>query len=445
MGFTDIFTSSTTSPTSASPATIDTEKDEVFRKLTEELVKVREENQKLEFSNQKAVAEKKEAVNRMRELEDSFRMREGIIDTLERRIDNLELENQRLLSVETELALLRQDQKDHPLSSSDASYRYDQLSEIFSQLRDTLSCAVCYEPYIKDQATSLLCGHSFCRDCFSNWEQRHVEAWKLNPHQQGVYPGPDCPECRSKEVRRGKVRIWALEETVRLVDRAVREIEKAQFTPKSEEMVGGSKQNGEAEIFGHESSAQIDTMEEGVTTREEEEDVVVTEEPKEEDHQIPEEPQVANSVSHGSEIDNVSPTIETSTSTREAARPPTPIRTSRTSPDSSPSPPSPSTSSSHPQGSNPSNEDIVMTSDSFATIRNSLENRTESTNVEVNQFSEPSSSSCSTAAVPDPTSSSAEDSPMNESVDPSVAAEIEEARNLLRPRTPNPYIAVFRR
>ncbi|GAA5976908.1 hypothetical protein JCM5350_007287 [Sporobolomyces pararoseus] len=442
MGFTDMFTSSTTSPTSAnSTTTIDTEKDDVFRKLTEELVKVREENQKLELSNQRAIAEKKEAVNRMRELEDSFRMREGIVDTLERRIDNLELENQRLLSVETELALLRQDQKDHPLSSSDASYRYDQLSEIFSQLRDTLSCAVCYEPYIKDQATSLLCGHSFCRDCFSNWEQRHVEAWKLNPHQQGVYPGPDCPECRSKEVRRGKVRIWALEETVRLVDRAVREIEKNQFTPKKEESVKGSKQNSEDTTFVGEHSEE----EEGVSTRQGEE-TVITDEPREEDNRIREEPQPATSASHGSDIDNDVSASETTTSTAEEARPPTPTRAPQASTESSPSLPSPSTSSADPQLPPPfSNDDVVMTSDSTTTTPNPLETRIESTNDQVSQIAHLSSSTFTTSVLPGSTHSSEEDSPMNEIVAPSTAAEIEEARNLLRPRTPNPYIAVFRR
>lgn len=46
----------------------------------------------------------------------------------------------------------------------------------------------------------------------------------------GVYSGPDCPECRSKEVKKGRVRIWALEEAIRIVAKGV-EQSAVQFVP----------------------------------------------------------------------------------------------------------------------------------------------------------------------------------------------------------------------
>lgn len=69
--------------------------------------------------------------------------------------------------------------------------------------------------------------------CYTSWEQRSIEAFKLSP-VAGQYLGPDCPECRSADVRRGRIRIWSLEEVVRLVDRAQREIASRPYVPKVE-------------------------------------------------------------------------------------------------------------------------------------------------------------------------------------------------------------------
>ncbi|GAA5934823.1 hypothetical protein JCM1841_000264 [Sporobolomyces salmonicolor] len=209
MGFSDLFAPS------QPLANVPDDKEEVARRLTQELVQIKEARDA--------------AVSRIRELEDVLRLKEGMFDILERQIENLERENGRLREKEQELEALRLDQTEHPLSDSDLAYRYAQFNDIFAQMRDTLSCAVCYEPYARDQVISLGCGHSFCSACFSSWEARHIEAFKLSP-QQGVYAGPECPECRSTDVRRGRVRIWALEEVVRLVDRATKEIAKP-YTP----------------------------------------------------------------------------------------------------------------------------------------------------------------------------------------------------------------------
>lgn len=66
--------------------------------------------------------------------------------------------------------------------------------------------------------------------CYSEWEQRSVEAFKISP-LQGAYLGPECPECRTADVRRGRVRIYSLEEVVRLVERGKREIAAHPYTP----------------------------------------------------------------------------------------------------------------------------------------------------------------------------------------------------------------------
>ena len=47
----------------------------------------------------------------------------------------------------------------------------------------------------------------------------------------GRYPGAPCPECRTEDVKKGQVRIWALEEVVRLVERLQRESEEMYQPP----------------------------------------------------------------------------------------------------------------------------------------------------------------------------------------------------------------------
>lgn len=115
----------------------------------------------------------------------------------------------------------------------DLLHRHNQQSELFESIQEALTCPVCYEFFGRDAAVSLLCGHTFCGPCFAKWEgsskrilflffafgkfsdvcffgmvvARSLDAFKLSTIQ-GVYPGPDCPECRSTDVRRGRVRIW---------------------------------------------------------------------------------------------------------------------------------------------------------------------------------------------------------------------------------------------
>ncbi|GAA5937763.1 hypothetical protein JCM3775_002121 [Rhodotorula graminis] len=207
------------------------DKGDVIKSMMHELVDLKQRNAELEESHRIAVRARKSAVERVRELEDVLRLKEGIFDSLERQISLLEKQNTALQLKEAELAALRVEMEEHPVCEGDLLHRYEQLAEIFDLVKDTLSCAVCYEPYQKDEATSLLCGHTFCRTCYTSWEQRSIDAFKLSP-VAGQYLGPECPECRTADVRRGRVRIWSLEEVVRLVDRAQREIATKPYVPK---------------------------------------------------------------------------------------------------------------------------------------------------------------------------------------------------------------------
>ncbi|GAA5850748.1 hypothetical protein JCM9279_003908 [Rhodotorula babjevae] len=208
----------------------ETDKDDVIKSMTQELVDLKQRNAELEESHRIAVGARKSAVERVRELEDVLRLKEGMFDSLERQISLLEKQNTALQLKEAELVALRAEMEEQPVCEGDLLHRYEQLAEIFNLVKDTLSCAVCYEPYAKDEATSLLCGHTFCRACYTSWEQRSIEAFKLSP-AAGQYHGPECPECRTADARRGRVRIWSLEEVVRLVDRAQREIATKPYVP----------------------------------------------------------------------------------------------------------------------------------------------------------------------------------------------------------------------
>ncbi|BGP37068.1 hypothetical protein JCM10449v2_000972 [Rhodotorula kratochvilovae] len=228
MGF---FSSSSSNAPPPVPDKHDMDKDEVIRSLTRELVETRQRNQELEQSYRIAVGARRAACDKVRELEDVLRLKDGIFESLERQVSLLEKQNTALQLKEAELATLRMEMEEHPVCESDLKHRYDQLVDIFDNIKDTLSCAVCYEPYGRDEAVSLMCGHTFCKSCYKTWEERHVEAFKLSP-RSGQYIGPECPECRLADGRRGRIRVWSLEEVVRLVDRATREIAGKPYVPK---------------------------------------------------------------------------------------------------------------------------------------------------------------------------------------------------------------------
>ncbi|BGP13063.1 hypothetical protein JCM10213v2_000982 [Rhodosporidiobolus nylandii] len=222
MGLFDAFTAPTppAGPANTTAWSLEGDKDEVIRRLTKALGEERERNVQLEESYRAAIGARKGAVERVRELEDVIRLKEGIFETQEKQIALLERQNASLLLAEQELNALRLDisSSSTPVSESDAAHRYAQLADAFEQLKDALSCPVCYEPFQRDEA------------CYKSWEARHMDAFRMGP-QQGAYHGPECPECRVPDPRRGKVRIWALEEIIRLVTRAQRDIASKPYMP----------------------------------------------------------------------------------------------------------------------------------------------------------------------------------------------------------------------
>ena len=255
----------------------------------------------------------------------------------------------------------------------------------------------------------------------------------MNPNQQGVYPGADCPECRSKEVRRGKVRIWALEETVRLVDRAVREIEKNQFTPEKKEEIVSAIEVDDLISMEEEDGveeAKGETIEGGGNELNEEGDS---------HHSTstidPEQPRSDGaSISPSSHVQTPSASTSSSPETPffESLQP-----TSSSSSRSNDPLPSSHTLDVSPTSSAPPLDQIISSSSPSEPIFETPQHPSDA----LNHASTPPSNA----------SFASQDSLMLDldSPEPRVVEEdqeeLEEARNLLRPRTPNPYVAVFRR
>ncbi|SCZ96003.1 BZ3500_MvSof-1268-A1-R1_Chr8-1g09939 [Microbotryum saponariae] len=169
------------------------------------------------------------AQHRIRELQDLLAIQQRLTSdtqaTLHLTESRLESLTHSYNSTQTELSTLRTELSKTPTTSLDLFFRYRQLQDLWDQARDTLSCPVCFDFIGKGQVVSLLCGHTFCQGCWTEWENKHLVEFKTST-QQGRYFGPDCPECRESGVRHGKVRVWALEEVIRFVERGTRETEK---------------------------------------------------------------------------------------------------------------------------------------------------------------------------------------------------------------------------
>jgi len=104
-------------------------------------------------------------------------------------------------------------------------------------MRESCICPMCYETLKKEKWASLRCGHVFCLSCLDLYAKAHRDTWKNSPNVMGVYPGPDCPECRlpvlpsssgsrkspfetgHPDLGTGKWRVWLLEELLRLVQK----------------------------------------------------------------------------------------------------------------------------------------------------------------------------------------------------------------------------------
>lgn len=88
----------------------------------------------------------------------------------------------------------------------DLLFRYERLSKLFERIREALSCAICYEFFgkskagvtvLEDQphkseergagAISLLCGHSFCTECWKTWEGKTLLSPSLRLRSLSFY------------------------------------------------------------------------------------------------------------------------------------------------------------------------------------------------------------------------------------------------------------------
>lgn len=119
---------------------------------------------------------------------------------------------------------LRADATTFPLSSPALLRSHHLLAATFSSLRESFSCPICFEPLLKSSAVSLSCGHTFCESCLFSWTSSKTE-YQVSAQAWKSINRWDCPECRMGSAGPGekKVRLYMLEEAIRLVGRAERE------------------------------------------------------------------------------------------------------------------------------------------------------------------------------------------------------------------------------
>jgi hypothetical protein len=51
---------------------------------------------------------------------------------------------------------------------------YHRMRDVFESLRSTLSCSLCFELFRPNEATTLECGHTMCRNCLKQWNESHI-------------------------------------------------------------------------------------------------------------------------------------------------------------------------------------------------------------------------------------------------------------------------------
>lgn len=229
-----------------------------------------------------------------------------------------------------------------------------------------------------------------------------------------------------------------MEETVRLVERAVREIEGNRFTP--EERVVTEDTTG-AETKLEKVGEERETGKAG-------------KEPLNVDHEVRDEPeeeaQIATEVFDAGRAPSPSPLDHDSSSMDMTAAP------ERADSLCEPSQDSPDLSPLLRPTSIRSEEPIPISSSSQTSVEhvnyNSAHALEGESNPNLSFVQSPSTTSLPVSSTTEPISEPLtrtednQDVAMSDVVEASSASaeEVEEARNLLRPRTPNPYIAVFR-
>lgn len=130
---------------------------------------------------------------------------------------NLELREAAVHRLE-ELNELKRERAENPTNDTELLQLYLQQRQLFDLMTSTATCAMCFEPIPKNSAISLKCGHTFCSSCIDEWERTSV---RLQLQQAGLATlsmfETQCPECRGNGSRAGRVKIYMLEELLRLI------------------------------------------------------------------------------------------------------------------------------------------------------------------------------------------------------------------------------------
>ncbi|KAI7951859.1 hypothetical protein MJO28_007543 [Puccinia striiformis f. sp. tritici] len=173
------------------------------------------------------------AERKVAELQDVISQRSKLMDISSQQCDAAwetmaELKNQ-IYSQEAVIKRLREDANQYPLSSSTLHKSHQKLSTTIDTLRECFTCPLCYNGFEKGDAVSLRCGHTFCQRCIDAWAastngsdtRTNIESQKTTDARV------QCPECRTTGSSR--VRLYMLEEAIRLLARAERERESVEI------------------------------------------------------------------------------------------------------------------------------------------------------------------------------------------------------------------------
>ncbi|KAG0142043.1 hypothetical protein CROQUDRAFT_663057 [Cronartium quercuum f. sp. fusiforme G11] len=176
---------------------------------------------------------KTHAERKLLELQDSIRIQEQLSEVSRQQCEGAwdamaELRAQ-LAAQDIVIKRLKADAQAFPLSTPALMRSHHQLSTTIDALRECFTCPLCYDGLAKADAVSLGCGHTFCQRCIDAWAASPAnQAHQRHPHHPACPNAPvvdpalvGCPECRTEGSAR--VRLYMLEEAIRLLARAERE------------------------------------------------------------------------------------------------------------------------------------------------------------------------------------------------------------------------------
>ncbi|KAA1077989.1 hypothetical protein PGT21_026077 [Puccinia graminis f. sp. tritici] len=175
---------------------------------------------------------KTHAERKVLELEDVISQKAKLMDISTQQCDAAwetmaELKKQ-IASQDVVIKRLKDDANQYPLSSSTLLQSHQRLSSTIDTLRECFTCPLCYNGLEKGDAVSLRCGHTFCQNCIDAWaaSSNATDSRPAEPRKTAE-ARVQCPECRTTGSTR--VRLYMLEEAIRLLARAEREREAAEI------------------------------------------------------------------------------------------------------------------------------------------------------------------------------------------------------------------------